>query len=77
MQTYVVIWDGGVTIRSYPSKQADIVGVREQGDHIDTVLQAGHWLKLRDLPGGQGGGWILAKSQGKTLVQLVDPTMAV
>ncbi|CAK4259671.1 unnamed protein product [Aphanomyces euteiches] len=77
MQTYVVIWDGGVTIRAYPSKQADIVGVREQGDHIDTVLQAGHWLKLRDLPGGQGGGWILAKSQGKTLVQLVDPTMAV
>ncbi|KAG9404029.1 hypothetical protein AC1031_005568 [Aphanomyces cochlioides] len=31
MQKYVVIWDGGMTIRAYPSKQADIVGVREQG----------------------------------------------
>ncbi|ETV73930.1 hypothetical protein, variant 2 [Aphanomyces astaci] len=74
MRTYVVAWAGGVTVRAYPSQQADVVATMEEGDHLDTVLQAGVWLKLRDVPGGQGGGWVLSKLDQ---VMLVDPTQAV
>ncbi|RHY24899.1 hypothetical protein DYB32_008635 [Aphanomyces invadans] len=77
MRTYVVVWEGGVTVRGYPSKQADVIATRDEGDVVDTVLQAGNWLKLRDLPGGQGGGWVLSKTDRTTLLQLVDPTQAV
>ncbi|KAF0685921.1 Aste57867_22238 [Aphanomyces stellatus] len=77
MRTYVVTWAGGVTVRAYPSTQAEMVDVREQGEHLDTVLQAGHWLKLRDLPGRHGGGWVLTQSGETKLVARVDPTLAV
>jgi hypothetical protein len=31
MRRYVVVWEGGVTVRAYPSQQADVVATLEEG----------------------------------------------
>jgi len=72
MRTYCVVWEGGVNIRSGPSMHADRIGTRELGDRIETVLRAGNWLKIREIPGTIDCGWILMRSpKGTALLELV------
>ncbi|OQR91487.1 hypothetical protein THRCLA_08977 [Thraustotheca clavata] len=72
MRKYVVVWKGGVTIRGTPSTQGEVLGTRERGECIETVLKAGEWLKIRDVPGVQDSGWVLRRTATATLLELVS-----
>ncbi|OQR95171.1 hypothetical protein ACHHYP_00243 [Achlya hypogyna] len=71
MRSYVVVADN-VTVRTTPTRDADACGVRTKGERIETVLKAGEWLKIRDVPGSPDAGWVLRRTAVAALLELVD-----
>ncbi|EQC42117.1 hypothetical protein SDRG_00957 [Saprolegnia diclina VS20] len=71
MRSYVVVWEGGLTVRAAPTTKCEALGTRRKGDRIETVLKAGDWLKIRDAPGVQDAGWVRRRTATATLLELV------
>ncbi|KDO27099.1 hypothetical protein SPRG_07811 [Saprolegnia parasitica CBS 223.65] len=71
MRSYIVVWEGGVTVRASPTTQGEALGARNKGDRIETVLKAGDWLKIRDAPGVHDSGWVRRRTANVTLLELV------